>query len=188
MSQILIPMLNFFLKNLVVIHKGSIASKIKSTFLISFSLSPFPFLVEKLTNWYMANYGYVAFVLIAILFDHFLGSWVHAFIKRDFEMKKNIQGLFIKCAMVLVVGILGEGFQHILGTANFLTDYFNLMTRLMVFVYPAGSSLMNCAIITNGRFPPTSWISKITHFNSDMDLNYFKTNQKTEPHEKETID
>ncbi len=177
-------MLKFIYLNLLFIHKGSLASKAKATLYLSLSASPFAVLIEKFTAWYNINYGYVVFVLIAIMFDHFLGTWVHAFIKRDFSMKKNIQGLLIKCSMVLMVGVLVEGFKHILGSENFITDYFNLVSRLMVFIYPAGSALMNCAIITNGTFPPTSWMGKITKFNSNMDLKYFKGNENGTNEEK----
>ncbi|QLE02873.1 hypothetical protein HX109_15340 [Galbibacter sp. BG1] len=167
-------LLKFLYHNLLIIHQGSIIGKVKATLYISLIGSPLAFIVDKITHWYSLNFGYVSFVIIAILFDHFLGTWVHAWIKRDFSMKKNIQGLFIKSAMILFVGVLVEGFKHILGKDNILTDYFSMISRLMVFVYPAGSALMNCAIITNGAFPPTSWIKKITRFNKDMRLEHFK--------------
>lgn len=161
-------------KNLLIMHFGSVYSKIKSTFYLSLIISPIAFFLEKVMEWLSLNYEYVGFVVAAILIDHLIGSWVHAVHNRDFTIKKNIQGLFTKCALVLLVGILVEGFHHIVGVDNFLTDYFSVISRLMVFIYPAGSALMNCAIITKGKFPPVSWMVKLNRFNKEMTLESFK--------------
>ena len=95
-------------------------------------------------------------------------------------MKKNIIGLFVKTSMVVAVSVIIEGMTMILGEDNFVTGYFTILTRLMVFVYPAGSALVNCAIITNGKFPPTSFMSKITKFNKDLNLKDFTDEDKRE--------
>lgn len=178
MKTILILLKTFIYKNLINIHTGTVLTKIKSTFYISLVTSPFAFLIEKIMEWFSINFVYVLFVMGAILVDHLLGSYIHAFVKRDFSMKENIKGFVVKCFLVIAVGYLVEGFKHILGGGNFITDYFSVISRLMVFVYPAGSALMNCSIITKGTFPPTSWISKITRFNKDMSLEPFKNSNK----------
>ncbi|TSE05261.1 hypothetical protein [Aquimarina algiphila] len=174
MNTILFIIKKFIYKNLLSIHSGTVLAKVKSTFYLSLITSPFGFLGEKIMEWFSINFVYVLFVMGAIIVDHILGSYIHAFVKRDFSMKENIKGFVLKCLLVIAVGYLIEGFKHILGGGNFITDYFSVISRLMVFVYPAGSALMNCSIITNGKFPPTSWISKITKFNKDMNLDAFK--------------
>lgn len=178
MKTILMLLKAFLYKNLINIHTGTVLTKIKSTFYISLLSSPFAFLVEMIMEWFSINFVYVLFVMGAIIVDHLLGSYIHAFVKRDFSMKENIKGFVLKCLLVIAVGYLIEGFKHILGGGNFLTDYFSVISRLMVFVYPAGSALMNCSIITNGKFPPTSWIKKITRFNKDMNLEHFTKSKK----------
>ena len=173
--------MNFVIKNLLIIHKGSILAKIKAVGLFALIGAPFHFIVEALTGWYWSNYEYVIFVFMAIIIDHILGSWVHL-IKRDFSMRKNIKGFIIKSTMVIAVSILAEGFKEILD-GNFLTSYFVVVTRLMVFIYPAGSALVNCSIITRGAFPPTAFINKILSFNQNLDLNGItkpKTHEKDE--------
>ena len=76
--------MNFLIKNLIIIHKGGVVAKIKSVFSLSVVFSIPPVLTNALTCWYFDNYEYICFVLVAILMDHFLGSWVHLLIKKDF--------------------------------------------------------------------------------------------------------
>lgn len=153
-------------------------ARLKAVFVFSLIGSLPPLVIESLSGWYLDNYQYIIFVMTVILVDHVLGSAVHAFIKKDFTMKKNIIGLTVKTSMVVAVSIIIEGMMHILGEDNIITDYFMILTRMMVFVYPAGSALVNCSIITNGVFPPTSFMSKIAKFNKDLNIKDFTDEDK----------
>lgn len=75
----------------------------------------------------------------------------------------------------------------ILGPGMFVTDYFAVVSRLMVFVYPAGSALMNVAILTDGAFPPVAWMERIKRFNSELDVKQFqgKEEDKNVPDEED---
>lgn len=163
----------FIARNLIIIHKGTIVSKFKSVFYISLMASPIG-LFDHANVWVEENGGYIFFVLMAIAIDHLLGSGVHLFVKKDFSFKKNIVGLVAKILLVFSVGVLFEGFQFIYKENNMLTDYLTLITRLMVFLYPAGSAFMNCAIITKGKFPPIGWIQKVAKFNQTLNVEQFK--------------
>ena len=160
-------------------QKGTFALKLKGTFALSLAASPIALLINHLSEWYSDNYIYVAFILIAIFLDHFFGSWVHLIIRRDFTIKKNVQGFVIKALLVLAVAVLLEGISHILGKNNFITQYFKIISQLMVFIYPAGSALVNCSIITNGAFPPIGFLKKIKRFNEEMDIEQFKKKNST---------
>jgi len=59
-----------------------------------------------------------------------------------------------------------------------VTDYFSILSRLMVLIYPAGSALMNFSLITKGNFPPTAWMDKIKEFNTKMKMDGFKDTKK----------
>src|SRR5690606_25349140 len=109
-----------------------------STSKLALASSPFAYLIGFVTDWFSLNSGYVIFVFIAIIIDHIIGTWLHAFVKRDFSMKKNITGFFTKTFLAIAVGILAEGVTYILGSGMFVGDYFNTLSRLMVFIYPAG--------------------------------------------------
>jgi len=168
--------ISFLLKNLIIIHKGTIISKFKSVFILSLIASPLG-IIENITNWINENGGYIFFVLMAIAIDHILGSAVHLFIKNDFSIKKNLIGLVSKISLVFLVGILFEGFQFIYKKEDLLTQYLTVITRLMVFLYPAGSAFMNCAIITKGKFPPIGWMEKISKFNKTLNIEQLKNKE-----------
>ena len=166
--------LKFILENLLIIHTGTPLARIKSSLLLSVFASPFAMLGDMVIDWLAFNIVYVQFVFGAIIFDHFLGSYIHAFIKKDFSILENIKGLMIKCVLVVTVGYLNEGFLHTVGKEGVLGIYLGVILKLMVFVYPAGSAWMNSSIITNGKFPPTSWINKINLFNKNLDIKDFQ--------------
>lgn len=115
-------------------------------------------------------------VLLAIIVDHLLGSWKHAFIKRDFTWLKNISGLAVKIGLVVCVGFLFEGLNVILKNDNIIKDYLTVVTRLIVFLYPAGSAFGNASVISGGVFPPTSWLDKLKKFQKNLDTNEFTDN------------
>ena len=80
-----------------------------------------------------------------------------------------------------MVGVLVEGSSRLMGDHKFLLDYFSLISRLMVFIYPAGSALITISLITKGTFPPTAWIKKITQFNKTLDLKELNGDNKNSP-------
>lgn len=167
------PVLNFLLENLVAIHKGTIAVKFKASFALAFYTAPVVFIMERITDWYMMNYAYVSFTMTAIMFDHLLGTWVHWKILRDFSWRRNIQGFFSKVILVLVGAVIIEGIIDIIKPVPLIADYVKVMSRLVVFIYPAGSALMNCSVLTGGKFPPTAFMQKITQFNKNLDPQVF---------------
>lgn len=167
-------------ENLVLIHSGPALERLQGSFMLSLIASPIAYIFDHINEWYFNNYSYIAFVFVAIIFDHILGTWVHAFVKKDFCMRKNIVGFFTKTVLVIMVGIIVEGMGNILGPENIIKEYFSIMARLMVFIYPAGSALMNCYVITNGNFPPLGFIKKLRKFNENMNLKEFDQNKENE--------
>jgi hypothetical protein len=159
-------------------HKGTIALKVKSALILSIVSSPMALIFEGVTDWLHLNIAFMSFVFGAVLIDHVVGSYVHAYIKKDFEMKKNVQGFFMKTTLIVFVFFLGRGIVHILGDESPIAFYFRMVMRLMVFIYPAGSALVNISIITNGKFPPLGFMNKITKFNNNLDIKEFVDKDK----------
>lgn len=172
--------LTTIIKKLILIHTGSYVIKIKAVFQLSIVTGVFATLFDYITDWTIDNQLYIFFVFSAIVIDHLLGSIKHAFLLRDFTFKKNISGLAIKIGLAVTIGFLFEGVNHIFSSDNILKSYIEIVLRLMVFLYPAGSAFMNSAALTNGKFPPIGWINKLNAFNKDLDLNSFR--------EKENLD
>ena len=144
--------------------------KVKGLFVLALFATPIGFVLEGVAQWYELNIAYVLFVFGAVVIDHVLGSCVHAFIFRDFSIKQNLKGLLIKSSLVVVVYFLGMGIVNIVGEENVVTAYFNVVLRLMVFLYPATSALKNCSIVTKGKFPPVGLMSRLNKFGSNLNL------------------
>ena len=152
------------MKGILIINTIKLFAKLKMLTIISLTITPLVWLLEKLTAWHMENSDYAIFVLTAVAIDHLLGSVYHAFWKRDFSIKKNLGGLLIKTMIVVSVGYLFEGLNTILEGSSFIKSYFVISLRLMVFLYPAGSAFSNSYLITNKKFPPMGFMETLKKF------------------------
>lgn len=167
-------LLAFILKNMITLQTGTLLLKLKSVFNLSLLVSPFAYIIDSVMVWSVEHKSYILFVFGAIFVDHVLGSFKHAFVLRDFTFKKNITGVAVKIGLAVCMGFLFEGVKHLMEGDSFIQDYLEIVLRLTVFLYPAGSAFMNSAVLTNGKFPPMGWISILNNFNKNLDLKTFK--------------
>lgn len=123
-------------------------------------------------EWMLHNEGYVFFIFLTIALDHLLGTIKYLF-KREFSIKKNIAGLFLKLFITIVGAVLFEAMNQIADRDSMIKDYLVIMTRLLVFFYPARSAFRNMSELTKGVFPPKSWITKMDNFNVNLDVKEF---------------
>jgi hypothetical protein len=159
----------FFIKHLAIIHKGAIASKIKSSIVLGASLSPFAFIAERITEWYITNQLTIYIICGAILADWLVGVGKHLF-KKTFSWKLMVIGLLIKLSMVVVGSFLGEALPHFTGENNLLSNSLLTILRLSTFMYPAGSCWVNMAVITNGKYPSIGWLKRINEFSKNLTI------------------
>jgi len=160
----------FFVRNIYLIHQGSLSIKLKAVAKLSLAVSPVAYIIEKVTLWSLLNQDFMAGILAAIIIDYIIGCMYHGFKKRDWDNKKNIQGLLTKIGFAATAAILFEILSGMTIKHQNIYDYLQLITRLMVFLYPAGSAFMNMSALTDGAFPPTGWINRIKRFNKDLDV------------------
>lgn len=159
----------FLLRHLMVIHAGVWYAKIKSSFIIGITLSPIAFIIEKATHWYLDNQAYIYWVCLAIVIDWSVGMIKHLML-RTFCWKMMSLGILLKVGMALMAGLLFEGLPYFLKEGNLVSDSLITVTRLSVFMYPAGSAFMNMAVVTGGKFPPLGWIKWIQSFNKNLSI------------------
>ena len=174
MKSTLIAISKFIFKHLLIIHKGSVLAKLKSSIILAISASPFALLLEKLKTWAVDNIQFMTIVAIAIVIDHIIGTILHAFKLKDFTWEQNLKGLLIKMALTVAGYLLFEMFNFILKDAEWLAKYFQLVTNLTVFLYPAGSAFVNISVLTDGKFPPIGWLEKIKKFQKNLNLKELK--------------
>ena len=176
--SLLIQTSNFIFKHLLIIHKGTIVAKLKSSVVLAVSASPIAILLEKLKSWAADNIEFMTIIALAIIIDHIIGTILHAFKLRDFTWKENIKGLLVKMGLTVVGYLLFEMFNYILKDAEWLSKYFKLVTNLTVFLYPAGSAFVNISVLTDGKFPPIGWIEKIRKFQTNLNLKELKDKEQ----------
>ncbi len=165
---------NFLLLNLAKIHCGTLVVKLKASLNIALVISPIAFITEKITDWYLTNQAYILWVCVAILIDWAFGLIKHLFFTKDFDFKAMGIGLLLKLGLAVFAGILFEGLHYFLKEENIVSNSLLIITRLSVFMYPAGSAFMNMAVVSKGVFPPVGWIKKLQAFNENLDLTQFK--------------
>lgn len=170
----------------ILTHKINEMPKFPAQLLISGLLSAVPAipisLVDRFSGWYIDNQVFLTLVFLAVVIDHLLGSFVHYWIKHDFNIKKNQNGLLVKGFSVCAGYVLFEMVHQIVSDVQFIAIYFRVILQLTVIIYPLLSALKNISIISGGAFPPAIWFKKFESFNNDLDLNNFKTTKD------ETID
>ena len=166
----------FFIKHVVIIHKGVLSAKLKSSVILGSTFSPFALLLENLTNWYLSNVITIWIIMGAVLCDWAVGILKHIKCKT-FSWKENAKGLLVKVAMIIFGGYLGEALPHFLGGENILSNGLIMALRLSVFMYPAASCWANMSIVTNGKFPPVGLMNKIKGFQQNFNVKEL-TNEK----------
>lgn len=157
---------------------GTMLMKLKASAKLGVLLSPLVYILDRLTEWGIDNQDYILLVMGAIAFDHALGSAKHAFVLKDFTFRKNIEGLITKIGLVVACGFLFEATNIIIKKDSVVTDYLTIVTRLMVFMYPAGSAFWNSSVLSGGKFPPKSWLDKLTLFQSNLNPDSLTKKQK----------
>jgi len=160
--------IKFYFAQLWLIHIGKHSMQAQATIKLALMTSPVVFIIEGLTKWTWDNSLYIIVVMGAIIADHLLGSIKHFFYDKDFSLKKNGTGLLIKVGMVVIGGFLFEGLKVIVDHDSILKDYLIIVTRLIVFLYPAGSAFGNMSVITNGKIPPKAFMDKVGNFQKNL--------------------
>ena len=171
-------MIRSFLLQFLNIADGDLATKLSSAVKISIAVSPFLFVWEKLVKWGIPNQDYILIVLMAILLDWFFGIIKHLQ-KRTFSFKKNATGLILKITLTVGAAMLFEGMNSIVkNSADIVVLSLTIVTRVIVFLYPAVSAWQNIYIVSGERFPPKAWMDRLNKFNENLNIKEF-TDEKS---------
>ena len=161
-------------------ESNTIQDSLAPTIKLSFILTPLIYIWDRIINWTMNNQDYMIFVIIAILIDWATGSLKHLFIARNFDWGENAKGLITKLGLAAGGGFLFEGINYLIGTDNLVSDTLSIVTRLVVFLYPALSAWKNMHTLSGGKFPPKIWIDKSSSFYRTLNPKHFKNTEDEE--------
>lgn len=163
-------LIKFFILQFVNIADGDLSAKFSGAFKISLAVSPILFIWDKIAKWGIPNQDYILIVLMAILLDWFFGILKHLQ-KRTFSFKKNASGLILKIALTVGAGMLFEGLNSIVkDSADIVVLSLTIVTRVIVFLYPAVSAWQNIYVVSGERFPPKAWMERINKFNENLNV------------------
>ena len=166
-------MIRYLLLQFVNIADGDLSTKFSGALKVSLIISPFIFVWDKIVKWGIPNQDYILIVLMAILLDWIFGIWKHID-RKTFSLKKNATGLILKIALTVGAGMLFEGLNSIVkDSADIVVLSLTIVTRVIVFLYPAVSAWQNIYIVSGERFPPKAWMDRINKFNENLNVKEF---------------
>ena len=85
--------------------------------------------------------------------------------------KKNASGLILKIALTVGAGMLFEGLNSIVkDSADIVVLSLTIVTRVIVFLYPAVSAWQNIYVVSGERFPPKAWMDRMNKFNENLNV------------------
>lgn len=166
----------YFVKNLVKATQDNYAISLFATVKLSVILTPAVYLYDKLFKWGFENQDYIMIVMGAILVDYISGTIKHIFFTKDakgkptFTFKGNAIGIVLKIGLAVSGGFLFEGLSHLTREATIIETSLQIITRVIVFMYPAISAWENIYIVSGEKFPPKKWMEKLGIYKNTADL------------------
>src|SRR5690625_178245 len=145
---------------------------------ISFWLTPFVFIWEKISMWGITNQDYILIVLGAIFIDWLFGTIKHLWFTYTFSWKGNAIGLVTKIALAVAGGFLFEGLNYLVSESDTAVLIMKIITRVIVFMYPAISAFENIYIVSGEKFPPKAWMERLKLWNETLNPNDLKGKNK----------
>lgn len=166
----------YIIKNLIKATQDNYAISLFATFKLSIILTPFVYVYDKLFQWGFKNQDYIFIVMGAILIDYIFGTIKHIFITKTesgrptFTLKRNAIGIMLKIGLAVCGGFLFEGLSYLTREATIIETSLKIITRVIVFMYPAVSAWENIYIVSGEKFPPKKWMEKLGLYKNSADL------------------
>lgn len=176
-------MKEFISNNLITIHSGGIGGKLWASFKLAAVPAVGLSIYERFTGWYIDSQVFVILLTGGLLGDLIIGIIKHLKL-NSFSFKKMLLGFTLKMAIVTIAYFFTEAILQIISEGEMDSIYFKVISKLAIFLFPAGNAAINMGIITNGKFPPLGFLMKFEKFNKTLDINIFKQKEN----ESENID
>lgn len=121
--------------------------------------------LEPLRKLVTDELSFFSMLTMAIIIDWVIGVMKYWKI-NEFSFKNMLIGLMIKVAVAYGGMLMFLAFQSL--DPGIASEWFGLIAKFTVLLYPAGSAFSNMYIITGGKFPPVGFMKKLKSFNDSL--------------------
>jgi hypothetical protein len=146
--------------NMSLLLKASLL-KLWHALIVSPVLATMALFITPLKTLFESEGDFFVILTMALLIDLLVG--VAKYLKLNkFSFKDMVLGLIIK-VLVAYGGLLI--FLSFASLENgWISEWFMLVSRFTILLYPAGSALANMYVLTEGSFPPISFMKRLKSF------------------------
>ena len=163
-------------KQIDMIQHLDVKMKLLICMCFSVAASPLAYVLDYYTGIIHENRNFIVLILSAFIIDVVFGMWKHLKL-HTFSFSELLTKALTKIAVVVMAMVLFNAMAGVEGVGETgIKVYLLLIGKLMVMVYLSGSAFNNMYIITNGTFPPYSWMKRMKNFNESLDVNNLKSN------------
>ena len=135
--------------------------KLYHAFLASIILTSLSAFIAPLRKLVSDELSFFSVLTMALLIDLVIGI-IKYWKLSQFSFREMVTGLIIKVAVAYGGMLIFLSFQSL--DPGIAADWFGLLAKFTVLVYPAGSAFANMYVITAGRFPPIAFMKKLKDF------------------------
>jgi hypothetical protein len=144
-----------------------------TSFIVSAILSAILSFFDYYANLLVEHHVFIKLIFSAFVCDVILGAWKH-FKARDFSFKELFTKAVTKIAVVLLAMILFNSMAGLQGMEESgIQLWLLLVGKLLSVIYFTGSAFNSMYFITDHKFPPYAWISRMQTFNKTLDTREF---------------
>jgi hypothetical protein len=152
--------------------------KLLMSLLLSAIIGALLAIVEYYKLIIIENKTFLILIFSAFICDVILGMWKHLKAK-DFSFHELFTKALTKIAISFLAMVLFNAMAGVEGIGETPIKIWLLMVgKLLNIIYISGSAFNNMYYITDKKFPPYAWISRMKEFNKTLDTSKL-TNQTT---------
>lgn len=147
---------------LIADTRPTFIEKFKYFAIIISTLTPFVWLTEGLSGWYIANKQFAGFILFCVICNLIIGAWYHykmGTFKWEELLKKNTLMITVLAFSYTMLEML-----RITAGENFAADSFRIIIQVSSLLYPVSKCLKNLYILSNKQFPPAFIMERLYNF------------------------
>jgi hypothetical protein len=171
MSKLIDTFLEVLFSVLVLLQKGNLVTKISLTLGTSLLIALPIWVSDVVNNHIVTSPSFLSILVILLISDLFLGAWKH-YKAHTFDFTELFKGLGIKVGVSILAMVLFNSLTsiHEMQSLGSIKDMITLTGKVANFVYIGGSAFNNMYYITNGKFPPVSWMERFKRFETTLDV------------------